>query len=152
MSPPSKRPNLSKGAAIAPVLLKALSVLKDPKVQQQIFEHRQPVVDAVKRLRPSIGSRVEKVGDRFGQRGLERRAANLQQVVTELSSESPALATNLAPVIASLNEARRMLRVSATLPFTKRKRAHWEIDDVLDDLESGILDATHPDVPPEQQT
>lgn len=37
-----------------------------------------------------------------------------------------------------------MLKLSANLPFAKRKRAHMRIDKVLDDLESGLLDAVTP--------
>lgn len=151
---PARRPDPAKAAAaIAPLLRKkALDVLQDPRVQQQILELGPLAIDAAKRLGPSIGDRVEKVGGRFGQKGLERRASNLQAVVSELVSEAPALAANLEPLTESLAEVRRMLRVSTNLSFTKRKRAHWEIDDVLDELEAGLLSATRRDAPPDQET
>jgi hypothetical protein len=143
MAPPSKQPDRSKAAVIPPELVKrALNALKDPEVQEEVLRHSKTVMDAAKRWRPSINDRFEKVGDRFGQTGLERRASNLQEAVTELSSASPALAATLRPVTESLNEVGHMLKVSDKLPFAKRRRAHKRIDDVLDDLESGLLDLT----------
>lgn len=142
-----------KGGATAPALVKqALNALTNPEVQARILEHGKPLIEAVKRWRPSINDRFEQVGDRFGQKGLERGAANLQEAVAALSSESPALAATLRPVTESLNEVGHMLKVSAKLPFAKRKRAHMRIDDVLDDLESGLLDAMTRGTEPDRDT
>jgi hypothetical protein len=58
------------------------------------------------------------------------------------SAESPTLAASLRPVTKSLDDVARLLKVAAALPFAKRKRAHMKIDDVLDDLESSLFDAT----------
>lgn len=61
--------------------------------------------------------------------------------VTDLSVNSPVLATSLRPVTTSLDDVARLLKVAAALPFAKRKRAHMKIDDVLDDLESALFTA-----------
>ncbi len=152
MATPAKRPAVGKGrAAVDRLTAQALSALQDPKVRAELVEHGRAVVEATqqwiadrkKREGPSFTDRLaERVGGRFGQKGLERRAANLRAAVTALSADSPTLAVSLRPVMKSLDDVARLLTVAAALPFAKRKRAHMKIDDVLDELESGFFDAT----------
>lgn len=147
MAKSAKRSLAQKGAVIAPALLaKALEALKDPQNQALIREHGSAVVDAARRTGASV---ADGIGERFGQRGLERRAANLREAVTELSTKSPSLATSLRPLTESLDDVGQMLTASAALPFAKRKKAHMRIDNVLDPLEKGLFDTTfggaHPD-------
>jgi len=140
MATPAKRPGASKGAAIAPALTEqALRVLNNPIVQEQILEHGGAVIDAARQWGASV---ADSIGERFGQNGLERRAANLRSAVSGLSKDSPSLAAALRPVAESLDEVDQLLKVSAALPFAKRKKAHRRIDDVLDNLEKGLFDAT----------
>ena len=134
----------------------ALLVLQDPQVREELVKHGRAVVEAAQEWmanrRPgdrSLTDRIsEKVGGRFGQRGLERREANLRSAVAALSADSPTLATSLRPVTKSLDDVERLLTVAGGLPFAKRKRAHMKIDDVLDDLEAGLFDAVLEDTRP----
>jgi len=135
-------------AVALPLIQRALTALADPKVRAQIVEYGRPVVGAAKNLGPSVATHFDEVGDRFGQKGLELREAKLRALVADLSSESPALAEALRPVTESLIHIRQMLRVSATLSFFKRKKAHMTIDNMLDDLDRGLIDATSPGAQP----
>lgn len=141
-----------KAGRISPALVnKALNVLKDPQVQQQILAHGGPVIDAAKRWGSSAAGRARNLGGRFGQSGLERRRDNLAEAISALSSDSTSLAESLRPVSESLNEVGHMLKVSASLPFAKRKKAHMRIDDVLDELEAGLFDAILNSRPPDPE-
>jgi hypothetical protein len=128
---------------------RALKVLNDPKVQEWILENADVIVDAAKQWADFFR---KKVWRRFGQKGLERRAANVRAAVAALSRESPDLAVALRPVTKSLDEVDQLLKVSAVLPFAKRKKAHMKIDDILDNLESGLFDATLRGARPNSQT
>ena len=120
-------------------------VLNDPWVRARIVEHAGAIIDVAKQA----GGFVRKnVGGKFGQKGLERRAANVRAAVAALSRDSPDLAAALRPVTKSLDEVDQLLKVSAALPFAKRKKAHMKIDDNLDNLESGLFDATLRGAPP----
>lgn len=128
----------------------AVRVLQDPTVRAELVKRGLAAMDAAqqwledhrKRNDRSISDRLaESVGGRFGQRGLERREANLRAAVTDLSANSPMLAASLHPVTTSLDNVARLLKVAAALPFAKRKRAHMKIDDLLDDLESALFAA-----------
>lgn len=129
-----------------------VDALKNPRVHVKILEYSKPVLDAAQRWGPSIADHLGHVGDRFGQSGLERRATNVREGVADLSSGSPELATTLRPVTESLNQVELMLKVSANLPFAKRKKAHLKIDDVLDDLEAALFGATMRDRPSDPES
>jgi hypothetical protein len=150
MAQPAKRA-VAKNAVEAPLAFKAqaLKALKDPQVQAQILEHGGAIIGAAKgwlseRPRhggPSIADRVSgRVGDRFGQKGLERRVSNVRVAVKALITDSADLAAALRPVTASLDEVDKLLTVAKNLPFAKRRKAQKRIDDVLDGLESGLFD------------
>jgi len=148
---PAAKPKAGKGkVAIDRFTAQALIALQDPKVREELLKHSRAVMEMAqqwiaerrKHSDRSITDRLaERVGGRFGQRGLERREANLRAAVSALSADSPTLATSLRPLMDSLDDVARLLKVAAALPFAKRKRAHMKIDDVLDDLESGFFDA-----------
>lgn len=148
---PAAKPTAGKGKeAIDRFTAQALIVLQDPKVREELLKHsravmetaQQWIADRRKNSDRSITDRLaERVGGRFGQRGLEHREANLRAAVSDLSADSPTLATSLRPLTQALDDVARLLKVAAALPFAKRKRAHRKIDDVLDDLESGFFDA-----------
>jgi hypothetical protein len=132
------RKSAAKAGGISPAIMAmAVDVLKDPKVQKMIVEHSADVVDAATRWGDTLR---KKVGRSFGQKGLERRAANVRTAVTALSTDAPDLAAALRAVTTSLDEVDQQLRISAALPFMKRKRAHMKIDDNLDNLERGLFD------------
>jgi ribosomal protein L17 len=151
MAKPAKRAAAGKATGITPDLKKqALEALRDPKVQAQIIEHGSAAIGAAKgwlverprREGPSIAGRIsERVGDRFGHTGLERRASNVRDAVDALTADSDDLTTCLRPVTESLDEVDKLLTVAKNLPFAKRRKAHKRIDDVLDDLESGLFDS-----------
>lgn len=165
MTPPAKKPaskvpaakkaasKAAPGSPPSPVLAKALKALSDERVQNLLIANSQAALDAAKAWMSSRRSKPAKPTsridvpnplDRFGQKGLERRAANIDKAVRDLSAKSPALATALKPVAEALSEVDSMLSVSAALPFFKRKRAHLRIDDVVDDLEQALFTATFP--------
>lgn len=158
-APLAGRASTGRGSGVQAELKKrAIAALKDPKVQALIIERASAVVGAAQqwiadrpaRTKPSLVEQVkEKVGDRFGQKGLERRSANVRSAVTKLCSDSADLRDSLQPVEESLDEIDKLLVVAANLPFTKRKKAHRRIDDALDDLEAGLFDTV---LGPETQT
>jgi hypothetical protein len=145
---PAKRGRAPQGGEFQQVLVaQAVKVLDDPRVRAEICEQGGKIVDAAQEWfskksnegGPSISDRI---GRHFGQKGLEGRASNLRAAVADVSRNSDALADSLRPVHGALDEVDQMLTVAKALPFTKRKRAHLRIDDVLDGLESGLFDAT----------
>lgn len=80
MATPKKRSFGPTGGGFRSRLVKAaLQALQDPKVQAQILEHGGSMIESAKRLGPSIVGGVADVGGRFGQSGLERRAANVRK-------------------------------------------------------------------------
>lgn len=148
---PVAKPSSGKGKEVIDRLTaQALRALQDPNVGEKIVKQGRAVMDSAQRWRTnrqktgdrSVTDRVaESVGGRFGQRGLERREANLRAAVSSLVADSPELETSLRPLVQSLDDVARLLKVSAALPFAKRKRAHMKIDGVLDELEAGFFDA-----------
>lgn len=150
MAKSAKGPVKAKASEIAPDLIAlARDALKDPQVVSQILEHGATVLGAARQWGASV---ADNIGDRFGQSGLEHRAARLSTAVAALSKDSPSLAASLRPVTESLDEVDKLLKVSAALPFAKRKKAHMRIDNVLDELEKGLFDATLRGVRPDPQT
>jgi hypothetical protein len=140
---PARQAPAPKGGGNQEVFGAALGVLDDPDVRELILEQSKKVIDAVQKWLSKNGpSLADRFRGRFGQKGLERRAARLRGAVATLSRSSNALAASLRPVNVALDEVDQLLTVAEALPFTKRKRAHMRIDDVLDDLESGLFDAT----------
>src|SRR5690349_18248179 len=89
-----------KGIAQA-IKAKAIAVLKDPKVQEMIAEHADIIIDRAQEWAALVRN---KVGSKFGQKGLERRAANLRAAVVALSRDSQDLAVTMPPVMRSLDE------------------------------------------------
>jgi len=145
MATPKKRSLGPIGGGFRSKLVKAArEALQDPKVQAQILKHGGSMIESAKRLGPSIVDGVADVGGRFGQSGLERRATNVRAFVDEVTSGSPTAAAAMQPVTDTLAEVDQMLKLAAKLPFAKRKRAHMRIDNVLDELEAGLLDAITP--------
>lgn len=145
-----KQPKPSAAGATAKVksavMAQAVERLTDPEVQKQILEQGTKIVGSarkwlVKRPRSEGPSVTDRIGGRFGQKGLERRATNARAAVVELTSNSAALGAALHPVVKSLDEVDQLLVVAGSLPLTKRKRAHLRIDDVLDELESALFEA-----------
>lgn len=155
---PAARGKAGKGReTVDRLATQALLALQDPQVREELVKHGRAAVEAAQewmanRRRTgasSITDRISgKISGRFGQRGLERREANLRSAVAALSTDSPTLATSLSPVTKSLDDVERLLTVAGGLPFAKRKRAHMKIDDVLDDLEAGLFDAVLEDTRP----
>lgn len=141
MSEPARKAGKGNKRIGSQIANQAVAVLTNPEVQRWILEHSEPVLEAARKLPATIRQRTRDAGGRFGQRGLERRHANLNDAIGALSRDSPSLAEALSPVSRALGEVDQMLKVSAALPLTKRKKAHWRIDRVLDALESALFDA-----------
>jgi hypothetical protein len=100
----------------------------------------------------SGGSRVVGVTERFGQRGLERRAQRLRSLVVELQPDvhaSSGVAEVYAEILHALDVIDLQLRVAAVLPTIKRKRAHFQIGGALDDLENALWAAIRGEKPRE---
>lgn len=167
MAPPRKvsRRSQAKSGSVSQVLLssaisRAIEALQDPKVRALLIEHGRSAAGAAQQWRrerrPQVGAKADgdgrsllsrTVGDRFGQRRLERRVENLRKVVAELGSGRPKLAASLAPVARAVEDVSTSLSVARAIPLAKRLRAHLKIDDVLDRLEKGLFEATLSDDP-----
>ena len=133
---------------------KAVERLQDPKVRAMLVgvglraarEWRDRQAQAQGEV-PAAGEQprsgiARAVGDRFGQRRLERRVGNLREALDALRSDRPVLAESLEPVARSVENVAVALGVAGALPRARRRKAHQRIDGMLDGLESGLFEAT----------
>jgi hypothetical protein len=132
----------------------ALSVLKSDTVRDQLAHAPQAVVGWARERRAErpVETRQAEAGedssrrtspaDRFGQRGLERRIERLESAITMAFGERDS--TPRPELWTALDELRRSIAIAGTLPMLKRKRMHMRIDDALDELEVGLMNALLP--------
>lgn len=125
----------------------ASAALANPIVQDLIREHSPEVIDAAKEWAEEAGGWIADQGDKFGQKGLELRAARVRTTIGGLSDGSRELADSFRPVFKALDKVDKLLKVAAALPFVARRRAHKKIDSRLDDLEAGLFEAVLQDPP-----
>jgi hypothetical protein len=132
----------------------AVSVLRSDAVRDQLTHAPQAVVGWARERRDERSSeprqdepRADSVrrsspADRFGQRGLERRIERVETAVTLAFGEREA--TSRPEVWTALDELKRSITIAGGLPILKRKRMHMRIDDALDELEVGLMNALLP--------
>jgi hypothetical protein len=131
----------------------ALRVLKSDTVRDQLAHAPQTVVGWARERRAERpvetrqpagedSSRRTSPADRFGQRGLERRIERLESAITMAFGERDA--TSRPEVWTALDELTRSIAIAGSLPMLKRKRMHMRIDDALDELEVGLMNALLP--------
>lgn len=148
MAPKKQNPKNAAGLGAAAVAL-AVKALKSPEVQAQL--RRAPAVVmawAADNKRQSSGGGAGTTlarfnpADRFGQRGLERRIEKLGQNFTLTFGERED--TSRPEMWAALDELQKATTVAAGLPALKRKKMQMRIDDELDELEAGLMNALLP--------
>ena len=127
----------------------AVKALKSPEVQEQLRKAPAAVADwaadhkgqgkdgaartTLERFNPA---------DRFGQRGLERRIEKLGQNFTLSFGDRET--TSEPELWVALDELQKAIAVAAGLPALKRKKMHLRIDNELDELEAGLIEALMP--------
>jgi hypothetical protein len=157
MAPAKKKASGGKvdvKALLKPLAASAVAALNDPAKRQKLLEQGRSVSamsqrwwteragkadDAADRDEPKTGGRGAL--DRFGQKGLERRAERTRAAIAELADREPALGVELEPVVALLDGVERALIAAAAQPTIKRTKAHRAIDGVLDQVEQSVFDA-----------
>lgn len=153
MAAANEKPKAGKAkAAAASLAFIALERLSDPQVRAQVAQQGRNVADLAKKWRderrrngePATPGLPAFVGDRFGQRKLEKRVDRLGASLGDLSAQRPELAEPLAGVASTLQEIRSALTIAGDLPLAKRKRAHVRIDHELDRLEQSVFETLMP--------
>jgi hypothetical protein len=144
MAATAKSSTASAGLGAAAIQL-ALKAMQSEAVKEQLSRAPAAVVNwaadhrgggaqaALQRINPA---------DRFGQRGLERRLDHLDEAFTLTFGDRTS--TSRPEMWEALDEIRRAIAVAAGLPTLKRKRMHLRIDNALDELEAGLIDAVMP--------
>ena len=144
MTAKAKNPTEAAGLGAVAIQL-ALKALKSEAVLEQLRRAPTVVVDWAADRRGG-GARAALLrfnpADRFGQRGLERRLEHLDQAFTLTFGDR--MGTSRPETWAALDELQRAITVAAGLPALKRKRMHLRIDNALDELETGLIDAVMP--------
>lgn len=145
----SGKTTVAKAELSSAALGLALTALRSEAVQQQLRRAPQALTDwaTEKRSRPSSGQLRAAAQDlnpaaRFGQRGLERRHEKLVSAVTMAFGDRST--TSRPEVWAVLDELDQSIAIAKGLPTMKRKKMHSRIDDELDELEVGLIDALLP--------
>ena len=96
-------------------------------------------------LAEAAGASVRRVTGAFGQAALERRVARLRDTVTILrgaADRNAAVVSAADELDDAIDGIDLALRAAANLPLVKRKRAHFQIDHLLDELEGAAFIAT----------
>ena len=127
----------------------ALNFLGSDVVQQQLKAAPAAVVKwANERREQRAAGRTQSLPSklnpaaRFGQRGLERRVAKLSDAISLVFGDR---ATSERPELwDAVDELKTAVTVAAGLPVVKRKRMHMRIDNDLDELETGLIEALSP--------
>jgi len=143
-----KKPTSSAELGIVAVQL-AVKALKNPAVQEHLSRAPAAVLEWAAERReqlrsgklPAVMSRLNPA-DRFGQRGLERRIELVGDGITLAFGERSS--TSRAELWTALDELEKSIAVAGGLPMVKRKRLHMRIDNQLDELEGGLIDAVLP--------
>ena len=135
----------------------ALKALQRPEVRAAIAQNSAKLVDkaqswqADRSLAEAAGASVRRVTGAFGQAALERRVARLRDTVTILrgaAERNPAVVSAADELDEAIDGIDLALRAAANLPLVKRKRAHFQIDHLLDELEGAAFSATLSSVKP----
>jgi hypothetical protein len=127
-----------KGGPALAVVSIALDVLDSPAVREFLQNVPSQVFLWAKHRRSELHIGVEKkVTDRFGQKGLEHRLAAVRDTFNTAFGAPDA--PGRAEVVHALDSLQAALEVAGPLPFLKRKRAHFAIDNELDRLERQLI-------------
>ena len=129
----------------------ALKALQRPEVRAAIAQNSAKLVGKAqswqsdRSLAEAAGASVRRVTGAFGQAALERRVARLRDTVTILrgaAERNPAVVSAADELDDAIDGIDLALRAAANLPLVKRKRAHFQIDHLLDELEGAAFSAT----------
>jgi len=127
----------------------AVKVLQSEAVQEQIKRASAALIEWASERRAQLhGGRLRRAmgrlnpADRLGQRGLERRIKLVADGITLAFGERSS--TSRAELWTALDELEKSIAVAGGLPIVKRKRLHMRIDNQLDELEGGLIDAVLP--------
>ena len=148
MAGSAKKP-VAKGGLGGAALEIALSVLRSDAVREQLKRAPEALMDWAieRRPHPSSGqfrAAVQRINPaaRLGQRGLERRLENLTSAVSLAFGEKNN--TSRPEVWEALDDLAQSVAIAGSMPTIKRKRMHMRIDDELDKLEMGLIEALLP--------
>jgi hypothetical protein len=128
----------------------ALKALQRPEVRAAIAQNSAKLVGKAqswqsdRSLAEAAGASVRRVTGAFGQAALERRVARLRDTVTILrgaAERNPAVVSAANELDDAIDGIDLALRAAANLPLVKRKRAHFQIDHLLDELEGAAFSA-----------
>jgi hypothetical protein len=140
-----------KPTSLAGVTQLALKALQRPEVREAITQNGAKLVSKAqawqsdRSLAEAAGASVRRVTGAFGQAALERRVARLHDTAALLRSaegSAPEVTAAAAQLEEALGRIDLALKTAANLPLVKRKRAHWQIDHLLDELEGAAFSAT----------
>ena len=127
----------------------ALKMLQSDTVKDQMKRAPAAVAQwATERRAQHHGGRLRATAsslnpfDRFGQRGLERRIEHLSRGTALAFGERTN--TGRSELWDAVDELKKASVVASGLPALKRKRMHRRIDNELDKLEIGLIDALLP--------
>ena len=145
------RPKPSRGVEVrkqlSPLVDNAMRALQDPRTQQELLARGRQAVGAYQMWRQdrdgTDGGPLRVVHNR-----LERRERAVRSAVQTLVGDDPVLAVQLAPVTTALDGVVRTLAVAEPLPLMRRREAHRAVSDVLDTLESKLLEVSLAGVTP----
>lgn len=90
----------------------------------------------------SLPFRLPSPADRLGQKGLERRVANVRRTVEEYFVTGEV--EGHAELLLQVERLEKALGASSDLPLMKRKSAHSRIDSQLDRIEVALMNALIP--------
>jgi len=148
MAATKKKPKTKTDLGVVAIQL-AVKALKNPAVQEQLSRAPAAVVEWATERREQmrsgqLGAAMSRLNpaDRFGQRGLERRIEHVSQGITLAFGERSG--TSRVELWNALDELERAIAVAGGLPMLKRKQMHMRIDNELDELETGLIDALLP--------
>lgn len=140
-----------KPTSLSGITQMAMKALQRPEVRAVIAQNSAKLVSKAqswqsdRSLAEAAGASVRRMTGAFGQAALERRVGRLRDTVAILrgtADRNPAVvsaADELDEAIAGIDVA---VRAAANLPLVKRKRAHFQLDHLLDELEGAAFSAT----------
>jgi hypothetical protein len=129
----------------------AMKALQRPEVRDAIAQNSAKLVSKAqawqsdRSLAEAAGASVRKVTGSFGTAALERRVGRLRDTVAVLrasAARSPAIAEAAAELDDALDGIDVAVRTAANLPLLKRTRAYFQLDHLLDELESAAFSAS----------
>lgn len=113
-------------------------------VVEQLAKAPKPALEWAAKLKAdgALSRHVSALTERVGQKGLERRVAGVREGI-ELALPVDDV-TGRQRLLAEVDRLDHAVQVAGSLPLVKRKQMHSRIDDELDVLERGLVEALLP--------